>query len=81
VLTGVLWLWSWQGARNRARMRRAQETYAAASAASLDAFFVMREVRNPQGEIVDFKIIDANQRAEQMTGCSKHYLCGTTLCT
>jgi len=81
VLTAVLWLWSWQGARNRARMRRAQETYAAASAASLDAFFVMREVRNPQGEIVDFKIIDANQRAEQMTGCSKHYLCGTTLCT
>jgi diguanylate cyclase (GGDEF)-like protein/PAS domain S-box-containing protein len=81
VLTGVLWLWSWQGARNRARMRRAQETYAAASAASLDAFFVMREVRNQQGEIVDFKIIDANQRAEQMTGCSKHYLCGTTLCS
>jgi diguanylate cyclase (GGDEF)-like protein/PAS domain S-box-containing protein len=80
VLTGVLWLWSWQGARNRARMRRAQETYAAASAASLDAFFVMREVRNQQGEIVDFKIIDANQRAEQMTGCSKHYLCGTNLC-
>jgi diguanylate cyclase (GGDEF)-like protein/PAS domain S-box-containing protein len=81
VVTGLLWLWSWQGARNRAHMRRAQETYAAASAASLDAFFVMREVRDERGVIVDFKIVDANVRAEQMTGCSKHYLCGATLCT
>jgi PAS domain-containing protein len=62
-------------------MRRAQETYAAASAASLDAFFVMREVRDAHGEIVDFKIVDANMRAAQMTGCSKQHLCGTTMCT
>jgi diguanylate cyclase (GGDEF)-like protein/PAS domain S-box-containing protein len=81
AVTGLLWLWSWQGARTRARMRRAQETYAAASAASLDAFFVMREVRDGYGEIVDFKIVDANQRAEQMTGSSKQFLCSTTLCT
>ncbi|WP_373991776.1 EAL domain-containing protein [Duganella sp. BuS-21] len=80
-VTGLLWLWSWQGARTRARMRRAQETYAAASAASLDAFFVMREVRDARGVIVDFKIVDANQRAEQMTGSSKQFLCSTTLCT
>ncbi|MHA4870976.1 bifunctional diguanylate cyclase/phosphodiesterase [Duganella sp. PWIR1] len=81
AVTGLLWLWSWQGARTRARMRRAQETYAAASAASLDAFFVMREVRDARGAIVDFKIVDANQRAEQMTGSSKQFLCSTTLCT
>jgi diguanylate cyclase (GGDEF)-like protein/PAS domain S-box-containing protein len=80
-VTGLLWLWSWQGARTRARMRRAQETYAAASAASLDAFFVLREVRNEAGMIVDFKIVDANQRAVQMTGSSQQQLCSTTLCT
>jgi len=80
VFTGLLWLWSWQGARHRAHMRRAQETYAAASAASLDAFFVMREMRNVAGGIVDFKIVDANVRAEKMTGFSKDKLCSKTLC-
>ncbi|MYM84953.1 EAL domain-containing protein [Duganella sp. FT50W] len=80
-ITGSLWLWSWQGARTRERMRRAQETYAAASAASLDAFFVMREVRDSDGVIVDFRIVDANQRAMQMTGSSKAQLCSSTLCT
>jgi diguanylate cyclase (GGDEF)-like protein/PAS domain S-box-containing protein len=79
LATGLLWLWSWQGARHRAGVRRAQETYAAASAASLDAFFVMREVRDGTGEIVDFRIIDANCRAEQMTGVSRERLCRTTL--
>jgi diguanylate cyclase (GGDEF)-like protein/PAS domain S-box-containing protein len=79
-VTALLWLWSWQGARSRARVRRAQETYAAASAASLDAFFVMREVRDAAGDIVDFIFVDANVRAEQMTGFSKQQLCKTTLC-
>ncbi|MBV6322664.1 EAL domain-containing protein [Duganella violaceipulchra] len=80
VSTALVWLWSWQGARNRARMRRAQETYAAASAASLDAFFVMREVRNIGGEIIDFVFVDANSRAEKMTGYSKEKLRLMTLC-
>ncbi|MEV4781984.1 bifunctional diguanylate cyclase/phosphodiesterase [Burkholderia sp. LMU1-1-1.1] len=79
IATGLLWLWSWQGARHRAGVRRAQETYAAASAASLDAFFVMREVRDGAGAIVDFNIVDANSRAEQFTGVSRERLCRTTL--
>jgi diguanylate cyclase (GGDEF)-like protein/PAS domain S-box-containing protein len=81
LVTALLWLWSWQGARSRARVRRAQETYAAASAASLDAFFVMREMRDSAGDIVDFMFVDANVRAEQMTGYSKQQLCETTLCS
>jgi diguanylate cyclase (GGDEF)-like protein/PAS domain S-box-containing protein len=80
VFTALAWLWSWQGARARARMRRAQETYAAASEASMDAFFVMREVRNAEGVIIDFRIVEANLRAAQMTGTSKRALCSTTLC-
>ncbi|MYN19689.1 EAL domain-containing protein [Rugamonas sp. FT107W] len=78
--TALLWLWSWQGARHRARMRRAQETYAAASLASLDAFFVLREVRDAGGVIIDFRFVDANSRAEKMTGFSKEQLRLTTLC-
>ncbi|NVM77153.1 diguanylate cyclase (GGDEF)-like protein/PAS domain S-box-containing protein [Duganella sp. SG902] len=80
LVAGLLWLWSWQGARTRARMRQAQETYAAASAASLDAFFVMREMRDAQGRIFDFSFVDANVRAEKMTGFSKQKLCSKTLC-
>ncbi|GJI98283.1 hypothetical protein RugamoR57_50010 [Duganella caerulea] len=78
--TALLWLWSWQGARHRARMRRAQETYAAASLASLDAFFVLREVRDIGGAIIDFRFVDANSRAEKMTGFSKEQLRLMTLC-
>ncbi|NVD74317.1 EAL domain-containing protein [Duganella sp. BJB1802] len=78
--TALLWLWSWQGSRHRARMRRAQETYAAASLASLDAFFVLREVRDAGGAIIDFRFVDANSRAEKMTGLSKERLRQTTLC-
>jgi diguanylate cyclase (GGDEF)-like protein len=80
LATGLLWLWSWQGARSRARVRRAQETYAAASAASLDAFFIMRELRNTHGEIEDFTFVDVNSRAEKMTGFGKDQLKTMTLC-
>nr|WP_315398582.1 EAL domain-containing protein [uncultured Duganella sp.] len=79
VATALLWLWSWQGARHRAGVRRAQQTYAAASAASLDAFFVLREVRDAAGDIVDFRIVDANCRAERMTGVARERLCRTTV--
>jgi hypothetical protein len=44
LIVSLVGLWSWQMTRTRRRIRRAQETYAAASEASLDAFFVMRSV-------------------------------------
>jgi diguanylate cyclase (GGDEF)-like protein/PAS domain S-box-containing protein len=80
--TALLWIWAWQGARDRARVRRARETFAAASAASLDAFFVLREVRelhDGQDVITDFRFIDVNARAEQMTGMNRDQLCALTL--
>ncbi|AVR96467.1 bifunctional diguanylate cyclase/phosphodiesterase [Pseudoduganella armeniaca] len=80
LVMAVLWLWSWQGAKARARIRRAQETYAAASEANLDAFFVLRAVRDDSGAIVDFRVASANSRAEQMTGRSKEDLRSQTLC-
>jgi diguanylate cyclase (GGDEF)-like protein/PAS domain S-box-containing protein len=80
LVMALLWLWSWQGAKARRRIRRAQETYAAASEANLDAFFVLRAVRDGAGAIVDFRIVSANSRAEQMTGRSKADLRGNTVC-
>ncbi|WP_295989931.1 EAL domain-containing protein [Rugamonas sp.] len=80
MMLALIWHWNWQNARSRRSMRRIQETYAAASQASLDAFFLLREVRDAGGAIVDFKIIDANGRAELMTGRNKQRLRRRSLC-
>jgi diguanylate cyclase (GGDEF)-like protein/PAS domain S-box-containing protein len=71
--------WSWKAARARRRAHRAQETYAAASEASIDAFFVLRTVRGPDGAVTDFEIEAINTRAEQMTGLSKDRVRGRLL--
>ncbi len=78
---GLLWAWSWQGAKARRRIRRAQETYAAASEANLDAFFVLRALRDDVGAIIDFRIVSVNSRAEEMTGRSRDHLRSATLCS
>ena len=68
--------WSWQLAKARRRERRAQETYAAASEASLDAFFVLRTVPGADGAVADFVIETTNTRAEELTGLSKDRMQG-----
>ncbi|RJG08235.1 bifunctional diguanylate cyclase/phosphodiesterase [Massilia cavernae] len=73
-------LWSWQMSKTRRRIRRAQETFAAASEASLDAFFVMRSICDDKGTIVDFVIEASNTRAEQISGIGKQQLHGQKLC-
>jgi diguanylate cyclase (GGDEF)-like protein/PAS domain S-box-containing protein len=81
VIVTLVCIWSWQAGRTRRRIRRAQERYAAASEASLDAFFVMRSVKDARGAIVDFIVDATNSRAEHMTGYSKSDMIGSTLLT
>jgi diguanylate cyclase (GGDEF)-like protein/PAS domain S-box-containing protein len=76
AVVGLISAWSWQLAKARRRERRAQETYAAASEASLDAFFVLRNVLDEQGKVVDFLVEETNSRAEQVTGIPKEELRG-----
>jgi diguanylate cyclase (GGDEF)-like protein len=76
----MAWLWTWQGAKARRRIRRAQETYAAASEANMDAFFVLRAIRNGDGVIIDFKFSAVNPRAQQLTGRSRIELMSQTFC-
>ena len=71
VVVTLVSAWSWQLAKARRRERLAQETYAAASEASLDAFFVLRTVPGQDGGVADFVIETTNSRAEQLTGLSK----------
>jgi diguanylate cyclase (GGDEF)-like protein/PAS domain S-box-containing protein len=79
IIVTLVGLWSWQLTRTRRRIRRAQETYAAASEASLDAFFVMRSVQAGAGAITDFIIEATNTRAEKLAGMSKSELRGKSL--
>ncbi len=73
--------WSWKLTQSQLRIRRAQETYAAASEASLDAFFVLRGLRDIDGTVSDFSIDATNSRAEKLTSLTKEQLHSTTLCT
>ncbi|HEX8614691.1 MAG TPA: EAL domain-containing protein [Telluria sp.] len=79
VIVTLVCIWSWQLTRTRRRIRRAQETYAAASEASLDAFFVMRSITDDSGAITDFVIKATNTRAEKLAGMDKPTLRGTRL--
>jgi len=76
AVVGLISAWSWQLSKARRRERRAQETYAAASEASLDAFFVLRSVLDADGKVVDFLVEETNSRAEQVTGVPKEQLRG-----
>ncbi len=79
IIVALVCVWSWQITRTHRRVRRAQETYAAASEASLDAFFVLRSVRDGKGTITEFIIEGTNTRAEKLTRKAKHELHGTPL--
>jgi diguanylate cyclase (GGDEF)-like protein/PAS domain S-box-containing protein len=81
LIVTLVCVWSWQLTRTQRRSRRAQETFAAASEASLDAFFVMRSMFGPDGAIVDFMIEATNGRAQQLTGMERAALIGTTILT
>ncbi|WP_036165783.1 EAL domain-containing protein [Massilia sp. 9096] len=79
VLVAMISAWSWQLAKARRRERHAQATYAAASEASLDAFFVMRCVYDAKGAVADFVLEETNSRAAQLTGIAQDEMRGHTL--
>ncbi|MBZ2207059.1 EAL domain-containing protein [Massilia sp. R798] len=80
LVVALVCVLSWQMTRTRRRIRRFQETYAAASEASVDAFFVMRSQFDAKGTITDFVIEATNTRAEKMSGMRKQELRGKLLC-
>jgi diguanylate cyclase (GGDEF)-like protein len=79
AVVAMISAWSWQVAKARRRERQAQQTYAAASEASPDAFFVLRGVTGMDGTIVDFLVEDSNSRSELFTGIASEALRGQLL--
>jgi diguanylate cyclase (GGDEF)-like protein/PAS domain S-box-containing protein len=80
LVVAIISGWAWQLARVRRRARRAQETYAAASEGSLDAFFVLRAVRGPGGTVADFVVEASNSRAEDIVGIPRGEMQGMRVC-
>jgi len=80
LVVATISLWSWQLTKARRRARRAQETYAAASEGSLDAFCVFRTVRDARGKVHDFEIEATNSAAEKIFGLTSEQLRGRCLC-
>jgi diguanylate cyclase (GGDEF)-like protein len=70
---------SWQLAVSRRRARRAQQTYYAASEASLDAFFVLRSELDANGKIIGFVVQDTNRRGFDLSGLPRDCLIGRSL--
>jgi diguanylate cyclase (GGDEF)-like protein len=82
AVVGTVSAWSWQLAKARRRERRALETYAAASEASLDAIFVLRALREgggADGAVLDFVIEETNSRAARFIGAPKEAMRGKCL--
>jgi diguanylate cyclase (GGDEF)-like protein len=79
LVVALVCAWSWQITRARQRTHRAEQTFAAASMASLDAFFVLRTVLDKHRVIVDFLIEDTNARAQDMVGLDAGGLHGKRL--
>jgi diguanylate cyclase (GGDEF)-like protein/PAS domain S-box-containing protein len=79
LIVALVAAWSWQLARTRSGVRRAQETYAAASEASPDAFFVVRTVFGAHGTVTDFIVEAINSRAEALTGLAQADVAGRRL--
>ncbi|MES2091387.1 MAG: ATP-binding protein [Pseudomonadota bacterium] len=81
LLVITLGLLLWQLDRSRARIRKAQETYHAASEASLDATYILHSVCDTSGAVIDFLLADVNRRGLALTGLRKETLWGRSLRT
>ncbi|MDR5763288.1 EAL domain-containing protein [Caballeronia sp. LZ035] len=82
AVVSIAWLLSrssWQLAVSRRRERRAQQTYYAASEASIDAFLVFRGERNALDEITGFVLTATNGRGVEILGRPREQLIGSTL--
>lgn len=79
LIVALICVWSWQITSTRERARKAEETYAAASKTSMDAFLVLRGMRDAGGVITDFMPDDVNKQTETLLSMSRAALIGKTL--
>ena len=73
-VAGLLARSSWQLQQSRALVRKEQETYYAASEASLDAVIVLKAVHDNSNRVVDFITESVNRRTQEFFGRSRQDL-------
>jgi diguanylate cyclase (GGDEF)-like protein/PAS domain S-box-containing protein len=61
-------------------LRESEARFRAATDGSLDAFYVLRAVRDGAGEVLDFEFVDLNARAEALLGHTRGLVLGQRLC-
>ncbi len=61
-------------------LRQQKENYCNAVEASLDAFYLMESVRDENGEITDFRIVEINENAVQQMNMPREVLLGGLIC-
>ncbi|MBK6305429.1 MAG: diguanylate cyclase [Gemmatimonadetes bacterium] len=57
-----------------------ESRFRAATDGSLDAFYVLRAIRDGTGEVLDFEFVDLNARAESLLGHGRGEVLGQRLC-
>lgn len=62
------------------KLRESEARFRAATDGSLDAFYVLRSVRDGMGVVMDFEFVDLNARAETLLGHSREMVLGQRLC-
>ncbi len=61
-------------------LRETNARFSVAAESSLNAFFILESVRDQQGQIIDFKVVYINTRAEKLIGMSRQDVVGNNLC-
>lgn len=61
-------------------LQASNERYHSAIKASLDGFYVLESVRNEEGKITDFKIVEANENAALQMSIPREQLIGLLIC-
>lgn len=63
-----------------AALAESESRFRAATDGSLDAFYVLRAIRDGAGEVLDFEFVDLNARAESLLGHERDAVLGQRLC-
>ena len=61
-------------------LRKSEALYRSAIEGNMDAFYLLKSVRNTEGDIIDFRILEVNENAVQQLALSKAELEGSLLC-
>ncbi|MEO6445759.1 MAG: diguanylate cyclase [Gemmatimonadaceae bacterium] len=64
----------------RRALRESETMFRVAADGSLDAFYVLRALRDRAGEVLDFEFVDLNARAEALLGHRRGDVLGQRLC-